>query len=85
MLCEAGDGAVTLSSMLASHLPEAETSELDCGMPEVSATFFGNVDHHGVYSEPTFQSLLLRLLLRPPRDRGRDRRSGMTAVRRSRY
>ena len=31
--------------------------------------FFGDADHHGIYEEPTFQSVLLRLLLRPPRPR----------------
>ena len=25
----------------------------------------GSADHHGIYSEPTFQSILLRALLRP--------------------
>ena len=28
---------------------------------------FGSADHHGIYREPTFQSILLRLLLRPVR------------------
>jgi hypothetical protein len=27
----------------------------------------GAADHHGIYSEPTFQSLLLRMLLMPAR------------------
>lgn len=61
---EAGDGRVTRSSVLASHLPAAEESELGCGLPEVGQAFFGSADHHGIYGERTFQSILLRLLLR---------------------
>jgi hypothetical protein len=38
-----------------------------CGLPEVSQVFVGAADHHGIYSEPTFQSLLLRMLLMPAR------------------
>ena len=68
LLFEAGDGRVTRSSALASHLAPA-ASELGTGVPEVSQMFFGNADHHGIYGEITFQSLLLRLLLRPPRRR----------------
>jgi hypothetical protein len=64
-MLEAGDGRVTRASVLAAHAPEADSSEIDCGIPEVSGSFFGSADHHGIYSEPTFQSLLLRLLLRP--------------------
>jgi lecithin:cholesterol acyltransferase len=64
---EAGDGRVTRASVLASHLPYAEQSHLACGMPEVADAIFGNADHHGIYREPTFQSILLRLLLRPVR------------------
>jgi hypothetical protein len=67
MMLEAGDGRVTRASALASHLPCAEDSDAGCGLPEVSQAFFGAADHHGIYSEPTFQSLLLRVLLRPPR------------------
>jgi pimeloyl-ACP methyl ester carboxylesterase len=63
-LFEAGDGRVTRSSVLASHLPAAEESELGCGLPEVTQAFFGSADHHGIYGERTFQSILLRLLLR---------------------
>ena len=62
---EAGDGRVTRSSVLAAHLPEAEDSDTGSGLPEIAQAFFGSADHHGIYSEPTFQSLLLRLLLRP--------------------
>jgi pimeloyl-ACP methyl ester carboxylesterase len=62
---EAGDGRVTRSSVLASHLPGADHA--DCGLPEVSQAFFGAADHHGIYGEPTFQSVLLRALLRPAR------------------
>jgi pimeloyl-ACP methyl ester carboxylesterase len=66
-MLEAGDGRVTRSSVLASHLGDAHPEEPGCGIPEVSRSVFGHADHHGIYSEPTFQSLLLRLLLRPAR------------------
>ncbi len=62
---EAGDGRVTRASVLASHLPGAQRSVFGSGIPEVSHAFFGEADHHGIYSEATFQSLLLRLLLQP--------------------
>jgi pimeloyl-ACP methyl ester carboxylesterase len=64
-LQEAGDGRVTRASVLASHLPDADPDEPGCGLHEVSRTLFGSADHHGIYSEPTFQSVLLRVLLRP--------------------
>lgn len=64
---EAGDGRVTRASVLASHLPLAEKSYFGCGLPEVADAIFGSADHHGIYREPTFQSILLRLLLRPVR------------------
>jgi pimeloyl-ACP methyl ester carboxylesterase len=64
---EAGDGRVTRASVLASHLPAAEASDLGCGLPEVAQAFFGSADHHGIYGERTFQSILLRLLLRRAR------------------
>jgi pimeloyl-ACP methyl ester carboxylesterase len=64
---EAGDGRVTRASVLASHIPGAEESETGSGMPEVSHAFLGSADHHGIYSEPTFQSILVRTLLRPSR------------------
>jgi pimeloyl-ACP methyl ester carboxylesterase len=64
-LYEAGDGRVTRASVLASHLPGADEAETGCALPEVRSVFFGAADHHGIYSEPTFQSILLRLLLRP--------------------
>lgn len=67
MMLEAGDGRVTRASALASHLPGAEDCDTACGLPEVFHSFFGAADHHGIYREPTFQSLLLRLLLRPVR------------------
>jgi hypothetical protein len=67
---EAGDGRVTRASVLASHLPGAEVSEIGSGLPEVASAIFGSADHHGIYGEPTFQSLLLRLLLRPARRAG---------------
>ena len=66
---EAGDGRVTRASVLASHVPGAEDTETGCGLQEASHVYFGAADHHGIYEEPTFQSVLLRLLLRPPRPR----------------
>jgi pimeloyl-ACP methyl ester carboxylesterase len=65
VMSEAGDGRVTRGSVLASHLPGAEESDTGSGLPEISHAFFGHADHHGIYSEPTFQSVLLRILLRP--------------------
>jgi pimeloyl-ACP methyl ester carboxylesterase len=64
---EAGDGRVTRSSVLASHLPGADDTDSGSGLPEIDHAFFGSADHHGIYGEPTFQSVLLRLLLRPLR------------------
>jgi pimeloyl-ACP methyl ester carboxylesterase len=69
---EAGDGRVTRSSVLAAHLPGSEETDTASGLPEVSLAFFGSADHHGIYREPTFQSLLLRVLLRPARRLPRD-------------
>ena len=51
--------------MLGSHLPGGDDSEHGSGYAEVGRTFIGSADHHGIYKEPTFQSLLLRQLLRP--------------------
>ena len=68
-LYDAGDGRVTRASVLGSHLPGAREDENGCGLPEVSQAFFGAADHHGIYGEPTFQSLLMRTLLRPVRPR----------------
>jgi pimeloyl-ACP methyl ester carboxylesterase len=62
---DAGDGRVTRSSVLGTHLPGADESESGSGYPEVARTFIGSADHHGIYKEPTFQSVLLRQLLRP--------------------
>jgi pimeloyl-ACP methyl ester carboxylesterase len=62
---EAGDGRVTRASVLGAHLPDAEHSETGSGYPEVAHAFFGHADHHGIYNEATFQSALLRRLLRP--------------------
>lgn len=62
---DAGDGRVTRASVLGSHLPGAEDAETGSGYPEVGHAFFGHADHHGIYDEPTFQSVLLRRLLRP--------------------
>ena len=67
VMLEDGDGRVTRASALAAHLPQAEGSEHGCGLAEVRHAFFGAADHHGIYREPTFQSLLLRVLLRPLR------------------
>jgi hypothetical protein len=73
---EGGDGRVTRASVLASHLPWAEENEAGCGIPEVSQAFIGSADHHGIYREPTFQSVLLRILLR---GHGRQRVGGAVA------
>jgi pimeloyl-ACP methyl ester carboxylesterase len=62
---EAGDGRVTRASVLGSHLAVSEESETGAGYPEVSQSFFGSADHHGIYNEPTFQSILLRRLFKP--------------------
>ena len=62
---EAGDGRVARSSVLGSHL-DIDGSR-DWGLPEISHVFFRDADHHGIYSEPTFQSVLLRRLLHPQR------------------
>jgi hypothetical protein len=70
---EAGDGRVTRASVLGSHVPGADDTETGCGLHEASDVFFGAADHHGIYEEPTFQSLLLRVLLRAPRTRRRER------------
>jgi hypothetical protein len=66
---EAGDGRVTRASMLAAHLPGADEDEHGCGVPEVSRIFLGAADHHGIYADPTFQTVLLRQLLKPHRRR----------------
>jgi hypothetical protein len=80
-MMEAGDGRVSRSSVLATHLPGAEESDTGSGLPEVAHAFFGSADHHGIYREPTFQSILLRLLLRPARPRlpPAEMREGRTA------
>jgi pimeloyl-ACP methyl ester carboxylesterase len=64
---EAGDGRLTRASVLAQHLLAAEEDEAGCGLPEVAQVMFGSADHHGIYREPTFQSIMLRQLLRPTR------------------
>lgn len=69
LMFEAGDGRVTRSSLLASHLEEAGEAETGSGLPEVSSVYFGGADHHGLYADSAFQSLLLRLLVAPPRQR----------------
>jgi hypothetical protein len=65
---DAGD-QVTQASVLASHLPGAHGNEFGCGLPEASQVFLGSADHHGIYGDPTFQSVLVRTLLRPGRPR----------------
>lgn len=69
VMLAAGDGRVTRDSLLASHLPPADDHVDSCGIPEVSEVFVGSADHHGIYREPTFQSILMRMLLRRPRPR----------------
>ena len=61
---EAGDGRVTSASVLGAHLAGAATSLSGSGYPETTQVFLGNADHHGLYGDPGFQSLLLRLLFR---------------------
>jgi hypothetical protein len=69
LLYEAGDGRVTRASFLATHLAGAGARSgadpEEHGIPELSGAYFGSADHHGLYADPAFQSLLLRLLLRP--------------------
>jgi pimeloyl-ACP methyl ester carboxylesterase len=67
VMFEAGDGRVTRTSLLASHQPGAEEDDAGCGIHEASRLFIGSADHHGIYREPSFQSVLLRTLLRPQR------------------
>lgn len=64
---EDGDGRVTRASALGLvHAGAARKNRLrDAAAPEISHTLFGDADHHGIYGEPTFQSALLRRLLRP--------------------
>lgn len=62
---DGGDGRVTRASVIGSHLPGAADSDTGSGYPEIGHAFFGDADHHGIYKEPTFQSVLLRRLLRP--------------------
>jgi len=65
LLFEAGDGRVTRTSFLATQLADEGGDPEAHGIPELSGAFFGSADHHGLYADPAFQSLLLRLLLRP--------------------
>jgi len=65
VLYEAGDGRVTRASFLAAHQAGAGDDSDANGIPELKDAFFGSSDHHGLYADPAFQSLLLRLLLRP--------------------
>jgi hypothetical protein len=68
-MLDAGDGRVTRASLLASHLPSPDDRDDACGIPEASEVFVGSADHHGIYREPTFQSIIMRMLLRRPRPR----------------
>jgi hypothetical protein len=61
----AGDGRVPRASLLASHLRGAREAATGSGLPEITQTFFSAADHHGLYADPAFQSLVLRLLVRP--------------------
>ena len=56
MLYEAGDGRVTRTSLLATHLPGANESASGSGIPEIGADL-GGADHHGLYADPAFQSV----------------------------
>jgi len=81
LMFEAGDGRVTRRSALAAHLPEADGAESGSGLAELSHIFFGQADHHGIYNEPTFQSILLRILLRPRLTQAtKTQRSGIAQV-----
>ena len=64
LLFEPGDGRVTRASLLGAHLPGAAELGTDSGYPETTRVFFGSADHHGLYADPAFQNVLLRLLLR---------------------
>ena len=73
LLFEPGDGRVTRSSLLGAHLPGASAPDADSGYGETTRVYFGSSDHHGLYADPAFQSVLLRLLLRPaPREPERE-------------
>ncbi len=65
LLFEPGDGRVTRASFLATEIADDGGDPEAHGIPELSGAFFGSADHHGLYADPAFQSLLLRLLLRP--------------------
>jgi hypothetical protein len=73
LLFDAGDGRVTRASVLGSHLEAAANALSGSGYPETAQVFFGNADHHGLYGELGFQSLLLRLLLRDDPQATRER------------
>jgi hypothetical protein len=79
LMFEAGDGRVTRSSVLASHLPGAESAEAGGGIPEATRAYFGAADHHGLYADPAFQSLILRLVLGPPARRSTGAPGGARA------
>jgi hypothetical protein len=64
LLFDAGDGRVTRASVLGAHIDRAAVSLSGSGYAETTQVFLGNADHHGLYGDPGFQSILLRLLLR---------------------
>ena len=65
VLYDAGDGRVTRASALARAPRRQRRADPEAsGIPELSDAYFGSADHHGLYADPAFQSLLLRLLLR---------------------
>ena len=76
LMYEAGDGRVTRSSVLAGHFPGVDVTEPGGGVPEATRTYFGAADHHGLYADPAFQSLILRLVLGPPALPARGSRPG---------
>jgi pimeloyl-ACP methyl ester carboxylesterase len=77
LLFEPGDGRVTRASLLGSHLPGAQAGPSASGYCETTRAFFASSDHHGLYSDPACQSLLLRLLLQPdPRARSEPAQAG---------
>jgi pimeloyl-ACP methyl ester carboxylesterase len=62
-LFEPGDGRVTRASQLATQAATDDDGDRH-GIPELSGAFFGSFDHHGLFCDPAFQNLLLRLLRR---------------------
>ncbi len=50
LLFEPGDGRVTRSSLLGSHLPGAAAGDTGSGYSETTRVFFGSSDHHGLFA-----------------------------------